>query len=256
MAKQVHFQYFLLTPLSNNIYTVLLVGVSPLSLGEHIALSISHHKPSHLLLASRTLSKISSVIDKIHTQHPSLQVTPIQIDLSSQSSIRSAAKEILSLAPKIDILINNAAVNVPNYEETHEGTEMHFGTNHIGLFLLTNLLLPSLIASATSAAPGSKRGHGETRIVNLTSAGHRLSPVRFSDWNFKKSTDEIPVDERPPEGLPPNLMPSSGETYNGFLAYGQSKTANVLFSGSLNRALGERGVRSYAVHPGCEFSFF
>ncbi|KAL5326576.1 hypothetical protein ACEPPN_004263 [Leptodophora sp. 'Broadleaf-Isolate-01'] len=230
--------------------TILLVGVSPLSLGEHIALSISHHKPSHLLLASRTLSKISSVIDKIHTQHPSLQVTPIQIDLSSQSSIRSAAKEILSLAPKIDILINNAAVNVPNYEETHEGTEMHFGTNHIGLFLLTNLLLPSLIASATSAAPGSKRGHGETRIVNLTSAGHRLSPVRFSDWNFKKSTDEIPVDERPPEGLPPNLMPSSGETYNGFLAYGQSKTANVLFSGSLNRALGERGVRSYAVHPG------
>ncbi|KAH9216524.1 putative short-chain dehydrogenase [Leptodontidium sp. 2 PMI_412] len=211
--------------------TILLVGVSPLSLGEHIALSISHHKPSHLLLASRTLSKISSVIDKIHTQHPSLQVTPIQIDLSSQSSIRSAAKEILSLAPKIDILINNAAVNVPNYEETHEGIEMHFGTNHIGLFLLTNLLLPSLIASTTSAAPGSKRGHGKTRIVNLTSAGHRLSPVRFSDWNFKKGTEEIP-------------------TYNGFLAYGQSKTANVLFSGSLNRALGERGVRSYAVHPG------
>ncbi|KAG4432338.1 hypothetical protein IFR05_012188 [Cadophora sp. M221] len=223
--------------------TILVVGVSPLSLGEHIALSISHHAPSHLLLASRTLSKINTVIDKIRTQHPSLKVTPIQIDLSSQISIRSAAKEILSLAPKIDILINNAAVNVPNHEETPEAIEMHFGTNHIGLFLLTNLLLPSLIAPTTSK-------HEGTRIVNLTSAGHRLSPVRFSDWNFKKSTEEIPVDERPPEGLPPNLMPSGGETYNGFLAYGQSKTANVLFSGSLNRALADRGVRSYAVHPG------
>ncbi|KAH7360887.1 short-chain dehydrogenase [Rhexocercosporidium sp. MPI-PUGE-AT-0058] len=225
--------------------SILVVGVSPLSLGEHIALSISQHTPKHLLLASRTPSKISSVIDKIHTLSPSIHVTPIQIDLSSQFSIRAAAKEILSQAPKIDILINNAAVNVPGYEETKEGIEMHFGTNYIGLFLLTNILLPAIISSAsTSAVPG------QSRIVNLTSAGHRLSPVRFSDWNFKRSIEDVPVDERPPEGLPPKLMPVSGETYNAFLAYGQSKTANVLFSGSLNRVLGEKGVRSYAVHPG------
>ncbi|KAK0126724.1 hypothetical protein ONS95_008304 [Cadophora gregata] len=170
----------------------------------------------------------------------------ITIDLSSHRSVRTAAKEILSQAPKIDILINNAAVNVQSYEKTEQGIEMHFGTNHTGLFLLTNLLLPSLIAAAAS----SSSKPGQTRIVNLTSAGHRLSPIRFSDCNFKRRVEDLPEEERPPPGLPGPLMPAQGETYNPFLAYGQSKTANILFSGSLNKALGERGVRSYAVHPG------
>jgi len=190
------------------------------------------------------------VISQINTISPTLKVTPTTIDLSSQTSIRSAAKEILSLAPKLDILINNAAVNVQTYQETEQGIEMHFGTNHIGLFLLTNLLLPSIIAASTSSKPG------ETRIVNLTSAGHRLSPVRFSDYNFKKAIEDLPEEERPPPGLPEKLMPGKGETYNTFLAYGQSKTANILFSGSLNKELGERGVRTYAVHPGCKFDYF
>lgn len=230
--------------------TILIVGVSPKSLGEHIAVSISRHSPSYLLLASRTPSKISTIISQIHDISPSLKVTPVTIDLSSQSSIRSAAKEILSLAPKIDILINNAAVNVQAYQETDEGIEMHFGTNHIGLFLHTNLLLPSIIAAASSSEPG------ETRIVNLTSAGHRLSPIRFSDFNFKKAIEDLPEEERPPPGLPGKLMPGEGQTYNTFLAYGQSKTANILFSGSLNAVLGGKGVRSYAVHPGCKSCSF
>ncbi|PVH78805.1 short-chain dehydrogenase [Cadophora sp. DSE1049] len=225
--------------------TILIVGVSPQSLGEHIAVSISRHSPSHLLLASRTPSKILTVISQINTISPTLKVTPITIDLSSQQSIRSAAREILSLAPKIDILINNAAVNVQSYQETEQGIEMHFGTNHIGIFLLTNLLLPSIIAAASSSST-----QGQTRIVNLTSAGHRLSPIRFSDFNFKKKVEDLSEEERPPPGLPEKLMPGKGETYNTFLAYGQSKTANILFSGSLNAALGDRGVRSYAVHPG------
>lgn len=92
--------------------------------------------------------------------------------------------------------------------------------------------------------------------MNLTSAGHRLSPVRFSDYNFKKAIEDLPEEERPPPGLPEKLMPGKGETYNTFLAYGQSKTANILFSGSLNEELGERGVRTYAVHPGCKFDYF
>ncbi|KAE8441056.1 hypothetical protein EG329_005918 [Mollisiaceae sp. DMI_Dod_QoI] len=221
---------------------VLLVGVSPNSLGEHMALAISSHEPALLILASRTASKIEEVVSKIKA---TTSTTPkyVLVDLSSQSSIRAAAKEISSLTPKLDIIINNAALNVPTYTATAEGIETHFGTNHIGLFLLTNLLLPLVLSSASSNSPGS------TRIVNLTSAGHRLSPIRFSDYNFQKIYTELPEEEQPPKGLPPQLL-SDKEPYNPYIAYGQSKTANILFSVSLNEGLGAKGVGSFAVHPG------
>ncbi|KAF8848988.1 NAD(P)-binding protein [Acephala macrosclerotiorum] len=227
---------------------VLLVGVSPNSLGEHMALSIASHEPSLLILASRTASKIEEVISKIlsSSSTPSLlkeKIKVIQIDLSGQKSIREAAKEIEGLTDRLDVVINNAALNVPLYETTKEGIEMHFGTNHIGLFLLTNLLLSLILKSASSSLPGS------TRIVNLTSAGHRLSPIRFSDYNFKKLYVDLPEDEQPPKGLPPRLLDAK-EAYNPFIAYGQSKTANILMSVSLNERLGKKGVRSYSVHPG------
>jgi NAD(P)-dependent dehydrogenase (short-subunit alcohol dehydrogenase family) len=147
----------------------------------------------------------------------------------------------------LDIIINNAALNVPDYETTTEGIEMHFGTNHIGLFLLTNLLLPNvLLAASQSAIPGN------TRIINLTSAGHRLSPIRFSDFNFLKKYGELPEEEKPPTGLPKALMDPE-VTYSPFVAYGQSKTGNILFSVSLTERLKDRGVLSFSVHPGCEF---
>jgi NAD(P)-dependent dehydrogenase (short-subunit alcohol dehydrogenase family) len=226
------------------------VGVSPNSLGEHIALAISRHSPSLLILASRTASKINQVINSIHASTPSCPIKSLTLDLSSQSSIRSAAKELNALTQKLDIVINNAALNVPDYETTQEGIEMHFGTNHVGLFLLTNLVLPSVLSAASSSAvPGS------TRIVNMTSAGHRLSPIRFSDYNFRKLVGELPVEERPPEGLPKALTDPE-RPYSPFVAYGQSKTGNVLFSVSLTEALGGRGVRSFSVHPGCESVLF
>jgi NAD(P)-dependent dehydrogenase (short-subunit alcohol dehydrogenase family) len=223
------------------------VGASPNSLGEHIALAISRHSPSLLILASRTASKINTVISSIHAITPNCPVKSLTLDLSSQSSIRKAAKEIETLTSKLDIIINNAALNVPDYETTTEGIEMHFGTNHIGLFLLTNLLLPNiLLAASQSAIPGS------TRIINLTSAGHRLSPIRFSDFNFLKKYGELPEKEKPPTGLPKALMDPEVK-YSPFVAYGQSKTGNILFSVSLIERLKDRGVLSFSVHPGCEF---
>jgi NAD(P)-dependent dehydrogenase (short-subunit alcohol dehydrogenase family) len=222
------------------------VGVSPNSLGEHLALAISRHSPSLLILASRTASKIDEVITSISNITQDCPIRSITLDLSSQSSIRQAAKEINSLNEKIDIIINNAAINVPNYETTTEGIEMHFGTNHIGLFLLTNLLLPSVLsASSSSRVPGS------TRIINLTSAGHRLSPIRFSDFNLQKKDAELPEDEKPPRGLPKALTDPE-IAYSSFIAYGQSKTGNILFSVSLTEYLKDRGVLSFSVHPGCE----
>ncbi|KAH6683916.1 short-chain dehydrogenase [Halenospora varia] len=219
-------------PESINGKTILLVGVSPSSLGQAMAEAMATHNPSLLILASRSLDKINSVIKLLN---PSVATKAVAIDLSSQASIRKSAKEIASLTSKIDIIINNAAVNVQDYQTTSEGIEMHFGTNHVGLFLLTNLLLPLVSANG--------------RIVNLTSQGHRLSPIRFSDYNFQKLAADLPEDERPPPGLPLAIF-NPEEKYSTYVAYGQSKTANILFSTSLNGKLVGRGIRSYAVHPG------
>jgi len=100
-------------------------------------------------------------------------------------------------------------------------------------------------AAETSAPPFS------TRVINVTSAGHRISPIRFSDYNFEpgKKGEELPPSEKPAPNLPPLVMKPDG-SYSGLIAYGQSKTANILFSLSLSDKLWERGVKSFAVHPG------
>lgn len=223
-----------------------MTGVSPLSLGETTAVSIASAAPSLLILASRTPPKLSAVVHQIASTYPSVPTKSVIIDLSSQASIRSAAASIQKLTPKIDVLINNAGVMMPERHFTADGIEMLFGTNYVGSFLLTNLLMPQLRASAKqSSRPGS------TRVVNLTSAGHRISPIRFSDYNFDRMPDELPEDEKPAAGLPKSFF-RDGEAYTGFLAYGQSKTGNVLFSMTLTERLGAEGILSFSVHPGCK----
>lgn len=214
-----------------------------------MAIAVAKHSPSQLILASRTKSRIEEVISKIKESGSSAPVKPVVVNLSDQDSIREAAKEISSLAPRIDILLNNAAVNVQDYQTTKEGIELHFGTNHIGLFLLTNLLLENIRNAARNSS-----SKGSTRIVNVTSAGHRLSPIRWSDWNFKLPPDQLPESERPPPGLPA-MFYDYKQPYSTFLAYGQCKTANILFSLYLNKYLQSEGILSYSTHPGCEFSF-
>jgi len=209
-----------------------------------MALAIATHAPSLLILASRSLPKITTVTEKIHAKTPNINIKSVQVDLASQTSIRHAANEIKSLKPELDVIINNAGINVPDKEFTEQGIEMHFGVNHIGLFLLTNLLIPLLLTSPPSLSQ-------KKRIINLTSAGHRLSPIRFSDYNFEKRITDLPIEEQPPAGLPPAFTDPE-KPYNPFVAYGQSKSANCLFSLSLTQKLKERGVVSFSVHPGCK----
>jgi NAD(P)-dependent dehydrogenase (short-subunit alcohol dehydrogenase family) len=130
--------------------------------------------------------------------------------------------------------------------ETAEGIELQFGTNHIGHFLFTSLLTPLLQASTRKSAPGS------TKVVNVTSAGYRLSPIRFHDYNF--TGQPIPPEEEPLAGLPEHMKPDpkAGRPYYVFTAYGQSKTANILHAVSLNERLGGEGIQAFAVHPGCK----
>ncbi|KAH8805776.1 short-chain dehydrogenase [Xylogone sp. PMI_703] len=222
---------------------VLIVGVSPNSLGESMALAIARHSPALLILASRTKEKIEEVISKIKDLGYTSQIKSVTVNLSDQDSIRQTAKEINSLTTKLNIVINNAAVNVQDHQFTKEGIELHFGTNHVGLFLLTNLLMENIKNAAKTAPKGS------TRIINVTSAGHRLSAIRFSDYNFKLPYEEVPESERPPVGLPA-MFYNYKDPYSPFLAYGQCKTANILFSLYLNEHLQSEGILSYSTHPG------
>lgn len=193
----------------------LITGTSAGGLGAYVATSLARHSPAHLILVARTKPKVDPVVEQITTVDPKVKVTFVPCELADRESVRKAAETINNdeTIPHIDVLINNAGIMMlPQYQVDNTGSELQLSTNHLGPFLLTNLLLPKLKA----AGPGA-------RIVNVSSSGHRITPFRFEDWNF-----------------------SGGATYDGWTAYGQSKTANNLFTAELAR----RGITSLAVHPG------
>ncbi|RFU24246.1 hypothetical protein B7463_g12092, partial [Scytalidium lignicola] len=197
--------------------TVLITGPSEKGIGGETAIYMAAGKPKLLLLAGRNLSKIQPVIDKINKQHPDVAVSFIHLDLADQSSVRKAAKQAAAEIDQLDILINNAGVMaIPKYTTTVDGIEMQFGANHIGHFLLTNLLMEKILASG----PGA-------RIINVSSFSYIYGGVRFDDWNFK-----------------------NGVEYNQWLGYSQSKSANYLFTEALADKLKSKGVLAFAVNPG------
>lgn len=170
------------------------------------------------------------------------------VDLGSQASVHSAAREISSLTNRLDILINNAGISVARRQLSADGIEVTFATNHVGHFLLTTLLTPLLV----SASPGA-------RVVNVSSSAHRISPMRFSDINFdndvngpKQGQIAVPDKERPHPKSPAWTVARSADGFPGMVAYGVSKTANILFTVGIKRHLGSRGVDSFALHPGGE----
>lgn len=121
---------------------------------------------------------------------------------------------------------------------------MQFATNHIGHFLFTNLVYPKIAAAAQTAKPG------ETRIINVSSAAVRYSPVRFHDYNFTKLEKDLPKEEH--ISMPTRELWDEMEDkpYIPQGAYGQSKSANVLFSVGLNKRVEKNGIVSIALHPG------
>jgi len=205
-----------LTEIISDLITVVITGPTAGGLGAQTAIFLAQGKPAELLLLGRSESKATSVIEKIRSISPTTSVKFVQLDLTRFASIRSAA-EIINTVKKIDVLINNAGImGVKDYTLTPEGLESQFGANHIGHFLLTNLLMPKIEAAGKGA-----------RIVNLTSNGLELHEMRFDDHNF-----------------------SNGKVYDPWQAYGQSKTANSLFTIALASKLASKGIRSFCVHPG------
>ncbi|OHE92043.1 short chain dehydrogenase [Colletotrichum orchidophilum] len=143
----------------------------------------------------------------------------LEMDLASLASVRSAAAEFKRRSDRLDVLINNAGVMyTPEGSWTEDGFEMQFGVNHLAHFVLF-IELRDLMAA--SSAPGSA-----ARVVNVTSSGHRLQGMNWTDVNFSRPG-----------------------AYEGYKAYGQSKTANILMANGVDHRLGG-AVRGYSVHPG------
>lgn len=162
----------------------------------------------------RNRQKGEAALDRIRTSDPDADIELAELDLSDLESVRKGATAIAERHPRIHILINNAGIMAAPLGRTREGLELHLGTNFLGHFVLTAHLMNNLLAAAPA------------RIVNLTSSAHRLSPFRLHDPFFEKAD------------------------YNKLVAYGQSKTANVLMTLELDRRYRDRGVRATAVHPG------
>jgi NAD(P)-dependent dehydrogenase (short-subunit alcohol dehydrogenase family) len=169
---------------------------------------------ARVVMAARDPQKNAAALAAIRAQLPHAELEGVTLDLGDLGSVRAAAAQILAAHPRIDLLINNAGIMACPLSRTAEGCELQFGTNHIGHFLFTGLLVPAL----KRAAPA--------RIVSLSSGGHRTGAMDFDDPQFER---------RP---------------YNNWVAYGQSKTANALFAVGLTRRLQKFGITANAVHPG------
>jgi NAD(P)-dependent dehydrogenase (short-subunit alcohol dehydrogenase family) len=171
---------------------------------------------AHVVMTARNATKgehAAAVVREAATRGAGVEVR--ELDLESLASVRACADRLLDEDHTIDVLFANAGVMACPPGRTREGFETQIGTNHIGHFVLVNKLAP-LIA----------RSPGGGRVVVTSSAGHRFADVDLDDPNFER---------RP---------------YDAWVAYGRSKTANVLYAVELDRRLGGRGVRACAVHPG------
>lgn len=238
---------------------MVITGVSPASIGATTALAVAAQAPEALVLASRTMSKIDAVAATIAERHPGVVVHKVALDLASLDSIRAAAARVDGLVGRVDVLVNNAGINSltrsPVQTPGDTAVDLTFFTNHLGPFLFTHLLTPKLLrAAAVAAAAPHAAPRGATRVVNLSSHGHRLSPVRFYDYQFAHyAYDGVPESQKPPRALPEGFLATNPEDgYPYFLGYGQSKTANVLHATELARRLRAAGadVTALSVHPG------
>jgi len=169
-----------------------------------------------VILACRNLSKAQDAKERIEKAAPGADVEVAQLDLSSLKSVREFAGKIVESGKPLDLLVNNAAVMaLPKRQTTADGFEMQFGTNHLGHFALTGLLLPAILAAKAA------------RVVTVASIAHLNKKLPFDDLQSEKK-------------------------YHAWNAYGQTKLANLMFSLELDRRFRHVGATaiSIAVHPG------
>lgn len=170
---------------------------------------------AHVVMACRSLQKGQAAAASIRAAVPAAQLAVLSLDLADLASVRTFAEQVHSEHERIDLLLNNAGLMAPPRRLTRDGFESQFGTNHLGHFALTGRLLSRLLA-----APGA-------RVVTESSGAHRIGRMNFAD-------------------------PQGEHRYFRWLAYGQSKLANLLFCFELQRraTAADTPLRSVAAHPG------
>ena len=191
---------------------ILVTGVSA-GLGVETARSLAAHG-AQVVGAARDLTKAKAANEQVRKDAAANggSFELVELDLASLNSVRACADALLAKGDSFDLVIANAGVMATPFGHTADGFETQFGTNHLGHFVLVNRIARLLRAGG--------------RLINLSSSGHRYSNVDLQDPNF----------ERTP--------------YEPFVAYGRSKTANILFAVAFDQRHRERGVRAAAVHPG------
>jgi protochlorophyllide reductase len=172
-------------------------------------------KGAHVIMACRSAERGRIARDAVKKQLPGASLDLVALDLASLASIRDFAAQVQRSYERLDLLFNNAGIMAIPQRDTKDGFEMQFGTNHLGHFALTGLLLPTLLATSQS------------RVITTTSLARRAGKVDFDDINHQRS-------------------------YGRWSAYGQSKTANLLFAFELQSRLTRAGATtiSVAAHPG------
>jgi len=193
--------------------TIIVTGANS-GIGYEAALQFARHK-ADTILACRGLDKANAAAKQIVASNPGAKVEVMELDLSSLASIRRFADAFHQSHRTLRALVNNAGVMALPYRKTEDGFEMQFGTNHLGHFALTGLLLDAL------------RANNDARVVNVSSGGHRIGRIRFDDLDWKNG-------------------------YYKWFAYGQSKLANLLFTFELQRRADAAGMKLVAAgcHPG------
>jgi len=191
---------------------ILVTGASA-GLGVETARSLAAHG-AQVVGAARDLTKAEAATTQVRKNAAAHggSFELVELDLASLKSVRACADRLLAQDQSFDVVIANAGVMATPFGHTADGFETQFGTNHLGHFVLVNRIAPLI-----------RKGG---RLINLSSSGHRYSNVDLQDPNF----------ERTP--------------YEPFIAYGRSKTANILFAVAFDERHRKRGVRAAAVHPG------
>jgi NAD(P)-dependent dehydrogenase (short-subunit alcohol dehydrogenase family) len=192
--------------------TCVITGASA-GLGRESARALAR-AGARVILAARNVLALEETQQWIASEVAGAETSTVPLDLTSLTGVRAAAAAVADLAPSVDVLMNNAGVMFTPFCRTADGFENQLGTNHLGHFELTRLLMPQLRA-----------GDG-ARVVILSSDGHHMSDIDLEDPNWER------------------------REYDKFRAYGASKTANVLHMVEINRRYFEDGVHAVAVHPG------